>query len=142
MAVRFAAVHHADQVDSEGSNKFAPSTQLIRGPFCGTRDRWEDKEVRAMSKRKIVILNGAKNGDDYLASPFSVLNDIVDHDNDDVKCYHLKEIKLAHCIGCFGCWIKTPGVCVASDESREIIQSVIQSVMTILFTPVAFGGYS
>jgi hypothetical protein len=33
---RFAAVHHADQVDSDGSNKFAPSTQLIRWPLGQT----------------------------------------------------------------------------------------------------------
>ncbi len=95
-----------------------------------------------MSNRKIVILNGAKNGDDHLSSPFSVLTDILNHNNDDVKCYHLKEIKLAHCIGCFGCWIKTPGVCVASDESWEIIQTILQSDMTIFFSPVTFGGYS
>ena len=95
-----------------------------------------------MSNKKIVILDGTGNGDDYLAYPFSVLTDILDYDNADVKCYHLKDIKLAHCTGCFGCWIKTPGICVASDEGREIIQTIIRSDMTILFTPVTFGGYS
>ena len=95
-----------------------------------------------MSNKKIVILNGTGNGDDYAASPFSVLTELLDHENADVRCYHLKEIKLAHCIGCFGCWIKTPGICVASDEGREIIQTIIRSDMTILFTPVTFGGYS
>ena len=89
-----------------------------------------------MSNKKIVILNGTGNGDDYAASPFSALTDLLDHENADVRCYHLKEISLAHCIGCFGCWIKTPGICVASDEGREIIQTIIRSDMTILFTPV------
>lgn len=95
-----------------------------------------------MSNKKIVILDGTGTGDDYLASPFSVLTDVLDNANSDVQCYHLKEIKLAHCTGCFGCWIKTPGICVAFDEGREIIQTIIQSDMTILFTPVSFGGYS
>ena len=95
-----------------------------------------------MSNKKVVILDGTGNGDDYLVSPFSVLTDVLDNADSDVQCYHLKEIKLAHCTGCFGCWIKTPGICVASDEGREIIQAIIQSDMTILFTPVTFGGYS
>lgn len=106
------------------------------------KDRLEEKEVKAMSNRKIVILNVARSGDDYLASCFSVLTDILDHEYTDVKYYHLKEIKLVHCTGCFGCWIKKPGACVTSDESAEILQSIIQSDMTILFTPVTFGGYS
>ncbi|MCK4819737.1 hypothetical protein KA005_28480, partial [bacterium] len=62
-----------------------------------------------MSNKKIVILDGTGNGDDYLAYPFSVLTDILVAQPVNKKCYHLKEIKLAHCDGCFGCWIKTPG---------------------------------
>ena len=95
-----------------------------------------------MSNKKVVILDGTGNGDDFLASPFSVLTDLLNRDNADVKCYQLKELNLAHCTGCFGCWVKTPGICVASDEGREIIQTVIRSDMTIFFTPVTFGGYS
>ncbi len=95
-----------------------------------------------MSKKKIVILDGTGSGDDYLANSFSVLTGILDYDHADVKCYHLKDIKLAHCSGCFGCWIKTPGICVAPDEGREIIQTIIRSDMIILFTPVTYGGYS
>jgi len=95
-----------------------------------------------MSNKKIVILDGPGNGDEYLASPFSVLIDLLEHDNAELRCYHLKEIKLAHCTGCFGCWVKTPGICVSADKGREIVQSIIQSDITILFTPVTFGGYS
>ena len=95
-----------------------------------------------MSNKKVVILNGAGNGDDYLAAPFSVLTDLLEHDDAEVRCYDLKDMKLAHCKGCMDCWIKTPGICVAADEGREIIQTIIQSDMTILFTPVTFGGYS
>jgi len=95
-----------------------------------------------MSNKKVIILDGTGNGDDYLANPLSVLTDILNYDNADVKCYRLKDIKLANCTGCFGCWIKTPGICVAHDEGREIIQAIIRSDMVILFTPVTFGGYS
>jgi hypothetical protein len=48
-----------------------------------------------MSNKNIVILDGSGNDDDYLASPFSSLIDLFEHNNNDVRCYHLKEIKLA-----------------------------------------------
>jgi len=93
-----------------------------------------------MSNKKIVVLNGTGEEDNNLEYPFSVLTEVLA--DADVKYYHLKEIKLAHCTGCFGCWTKTPGVCEIPDEGREISQAIIQSDMTILFTPVTFGGYS
>ena len=95
-----------------------------------------------MFKKKIVVLNGARNGDDFLAYPFSILTNILDHDYADVKYYHLKDIKLSHCDGCYGCWLETPGICVKSDEQRDIIKTIIRSDITILFSPVTFGGYS
>ena len=95
-----------------------------------------------MPNKKIVILDGTGRGDDYLAYPFSVLTDILSNESSDLKCYHLKDIQLAHCTGCFGCWVKTPGICTKPDEGREIIQNIIQSDMTVLFSPVTFGGYS
>jgi multimeric flavodoxin WrbA len=102
----------------------------------------QDLDGSNMSNKKVVILNGTGNGDDCFDSPFSVLMDILNHNNADVSVYRLKDLTLAHCTGCFGCWVKTPGTCVASDEGRKIIQSVIQSDMTILYSPVTFGGYS
>ena len=95
-----------------------------------------------MSQKKVVILNGARNEDDDLTPPFSLLNNLLVNKASKIHCYHLKEIKLAHCTGCFGCWVKTPGICVANDKGREIIQAVIGSDVVILFTPVTFGGYS
>ena len=28
--------------------------------------------------------------------------------------------KIKHCIGCFGCWVKTPGACVIRDEYGDM----------------------
>ncbi|MCD4743529.1 MAG: NAD(P)H-dependent oxidoreductase [Desulfobacteraceae bacterium] len=95
-----------------------------------------------MFNKKIVIIDGSGNEDNDLTSPLAVLIDLLTQDKADVKCYNLKKIKLAHCIGCFGCWIKTPGICMMPDEGKQIIQAIIQSEMTILFSPVTFGGYS
>jgi multimeric flavodoxin WrbA len=54
----------------------------------------------------------------------------------------MDEIKLAHCIGCFGCWVKTPGECIHKDAGREIARDIINSHTVVLLSPVVFGGYS
>ncbi|MFM7886652.1 MAG: hypothetical protein ACKPCM_08180 [Pseudanabaena sp.] len=59
-----------------------------------------------------------------------------------VQSYHLQDIKMGSCVGCFGCWLKTPGICLEPDIGLEIAQAVVQSDTTLLITPVTFGGYS
>jgi len=95
-----------------------------------------------MVNKKIVVIDGSGTEDNDLTSKFTVLIELLKQDMADVKCYHLKKIKLVHCIGCFGCWVKTPGICVMPDDGRKIIQTIIQSDMIILFSPITFGGYS
>jgi len=59
-----------------------------------------------------------------------------------VMPYILRDEKIAPCTGCFGCWIKTPGICVIDDVSRKIARDVVQSGILIYMTPITFGGYS
>ncbi|MEL6501924.1 MAG: flavodoxin family protein, partial [Cyanobacteria bacterium J06623_1] len=43
-----------------------------------------------------------------------------------VQLFPLREIKMGSCIGCFGCWLKTPGICLEPDAGRDIAQAVVQ----------------
>jgi multimeric flavodoxin WrbA len=45
-------------------------------------------------------------------------------------------------MGCFGCWVKTPGICVIDDDGREIAKKAAQGDLLVYLTPVTFGGYS
>ena len=54
----------------------------------------------------------------------------------------LRDEKIAYCIGCYGCWIKTPGECLVDDAGREVAKSLVQSDLVVFLTPVTFGGYS
>jgi multimeric flavodoxin WrbA len=54
----------------------------------------------------------------------------------------LRDIEIAPCMGCFGCWVQTPGVCVIDDNAREVTRKMIQSDLVLYFTPITFGGYS
>jgi len=60
----------------------------------------------------------------------------------EVECYCLREIDISPCLGCFGCWVKTPGVCVIDDTARGIAERVIGSNLLVYLTPITFGGYS
>jgi multimeric flavodoxin WrbA len=88
-----------------------------------------------------VILNGARGGDlkvdevtDVLASKLQSLGH--------VDVFKLREIKIAECLGCFGCWVKTPGECVINDREREITKKLLYADLKIYVTPIVFGGYS
>ena len=49
---------------------------------------------------------------------------------------------LAFCMGCFGCWVKTPGECVIQDKMKEINKSFINSDAVIYLSPIVFGQFS
>jgi multimeric flavodoxin WrbA len=95
-----------------------------------------------MTEKKVVILDGAGSADGDLSPILDVLSHALQADGAQVEIFPLREMKLAHCLGCFGCWVKTPGICVEADGGGEIVKAIIRSDVTVLFTPVTFGGYS
>jgi len=54
----------------------------------------------------------------------------------------LRDIEIAPCMGCFGCWVQTPGVCLIDDDAREVTRKIIGSDLVVYVTPITFGGYS
>lgn len=50
--------------------------------------------------------------------------------------------KVQHCIGCFGCWIKTPGRCVIQDRCIVMPSYLAQCSEVIVVSPIVYGGYS
>lgn len=91
---------------------------------------------------KAIILNGVRKDDNALDSVHEIIVDEITGIGWEVKSFALREKKIAYCLGCFDCWVKTPGVCRFNDDGREIAGQFIQSDLSILFTPVTFGGYS
>ena len=91
---------------------------------------------------KAVILNGAQKDDNALNSIHDIIVDELTSIGWEVTSYALRERTIRHCVGCFGCWVKTPGICRFKDDAREIAREFIQSDWSVFFTPVTFGGYS
>jgi multimeric flavodoxin WrbA len=59
-----------------------------------------------------------------------------------VETVPLADTPICSCKGDFGCWVKTPGVCVIDDEARDIARKVVASDLWVHFTPITFGGPS
>ncbi len=60
----------------------------------------------------------------------------------EVESMTLRDMEVHHCVGCFGCWVQTPGECMIDDSAREVARTFIASDLVVFFTPVTFGGYS
>lgn len=91
---------------------------------------------------RAVILNGAFAGDDVCASAEADLASAFAGLGWEVECLRLRELTIAYCKGCFGCWVKTPGVCPTRDDAGSVTRSLVRSDLAVLLTPVVFGGYS
>jgi multimeric flavodoxin WrbA len=89
-----------------------------------------------------VILNGAFAGDDTCASVEAELAAAFAGLGWGVECLRLRDLTIAYCKGCFGCWITTPGICPTRDDAGTVTRSFVRSDLTVLLTPVVFGGYS
>lgn len=89
-----------------------------------------------------VILDGSERDDSATGMVHQVINDQLSQFDWTVESLPLCDLKVADCRGCFGCWTRTPGVCVIDDAGRDIAKSVVQCDLLIFLTPVTFGGYS
>ncbi|MFQ9922208.1 MAG: flavodoxin family protein [Beduini sp.] len=50
--------------------------------------------------------------------------------------------KIKPCIGCFGCWIKTPGTCIIKDGYEHTGAVLSQADKVIIISQCVYGGYS
>jgi len=91
---------------------------------------------------KTVIFNGAKEGDQTINVIEKTIVDQLTKEGWEVEPLELRNMHIANCLGCFGCWVKTPGTCVINDDGRETTRKAIQSDLMVWLTPVTFGGYS
>ena len=97
-----------------------------------------------MSSRQTVILDGSRSEDVMSDSILTLLSEVLrQYGADKIETFKLRHIRINPCLGCFNCWLKTPGQCVHhGDKGGEILQAILKSNKVILYTPIVFGGYS
>ena len=52
---------------------------------------------------------------------------ILPETGSDVKIVDLSRLQIRPCIGCFGCWTKTPGKCVIRDDAVRVYPLIARS---------------
>lgn len=93
--------------------------------------------------KRILLLNGnpdAGNGafDAYCAS---VTEALVETGNE-VRSLLLRDMKIGDCLGCYDCWLKTPGICVRRDDHVEVLKGYVWGDLVVLASPVRMGFVS
>ena len=54
----------------------------------------------------------------------------------------LRDQNMSRCTGCFGCWVKKPGLCIYQDDSQKVAGRIANAQLLVMLTPITFGGYS
>ncbi len=87
---------------------------------------------------KITILNGnpaPSAFDSYLAQ----LESALQTGGHAVTRLDLRGLPLRPCVGCWGCWVKTPGECVSRDASLAMDRAVINADFVLWAAPLRMG---
>ena len=92
---------------------------------------------------KYLILNGNPSGDKgdidrYIEN----LADKIRSSGYNTEVLVLRDLKIKPCIGCFTCWVKTPGICSIRDDAPEVARKYIAADHVILASPLIMGFLS
>ncbi|MDR2638279.1 MAG: NAD(P)H-dependent oxidoreductase [Helicobacteraceae bacterium] len=74
-----------------------------------------------------------------IKSPNAIIAPKIDRDNTIVIS---DNGKIRPCIGCFGCWIKTPAECVINDGYNNMGELISKCDKVIIASRCYYGGYS
>ncbi len=95
-----------------------------------------------MENIRALVLNGEMDKGIDLSVASQILIEGLTDKGFEVEEKKLKEIEIKPCMGCYACWIKTPGKCIIDDYGRELVSEMINSQLVVYLTPVIYGGYS
>lgn len=62
-------------------------------------------------------------------------------DDPSVEWIDLSKLRISNCIGCFGCWTKTPGKCVIRDDAVTVYPKIAASRRVLYVSRVKYGSY-
>jgi len=90
---------------------------------------------------KITILDGNPNAsneqfDGYLQR----LASAMEAGGHEVAELTLREMEIEQCVGCFGCWVKTPGECaVHEDDIEKVLRAMVNSDFVLYASTIVMG---
>jgi len=94
------------------------------------------------TKMKIMVINGSprieKSNTIKLTNAF--IDGLNEAGNNTVEKIDVYKKNIKPCQGCFGCWKKTPGKCVISDDMEEIYIKYFETELIIWSFPLYYYG--
>lgn len=91
---------------------------------------------------KVLLISDNSCTDETGETISKKLLELFTEEKDEYTHFKLKHEDMNHCIGCFNCWLKTPGMCIFNDVGREVTKSYIQNEVVIFVSPIKYGCYS
>lgn len=58
----------------------------------------------------------------------------------EINLMYVHDLEIKPCLGCFACWVKTPGICVQKDNMQDLLTKRQNADVMILATPVYVDG--
>jgi multimeric flavodoxin WrbA len=92
---------------------------------------------------RITILNGNPDKEnDFFEEYLEELQAFFASRKHEVKSHCLRELDMLPCSGCFGCWLKTPGLCVIPDDTDMLRRDTVHSDLVLLASSLKMGFIS
>lgn len=60
----------------------------------------------------------------------------------EIQVIDVTQRRISNCTGCFGCWTKTPGICVINDDARSICDQVARCERLMVVSRLTLGCYA
>ena len=80
---------------------------------------------------KSLVLNTL--GNDHTEQINALIKDI------EVEIIDTSDMKIAHCMGCNQCWLKTPGICAIKDDYEVILKKLVEADDLWIVSDTEFG---
>ena len=80
---------------------------------------------------KTLVLNTL--GNDYTDQIKALIQD------KEVEIIDTSDMKIAHCMGCNQCWLKTPGICAIKDDYEVILKKLVEADNLWIVSDTKFG---
>jgi putative NADPH-quinone reductase len=85
----------------------------------------------------VMAINGSPRKEK--SSTFHILTPLLDGMRSagaTTELTHLGQLHIKPCLGCFLCWVKTPGKCVQKDDMPELLERFVKADLVVFGTPL------
>ena len=90
----------------------------------------------------VLILDGSRQPVPALENVKMELRERLGGKGHQIEEIVLRDTSMHNCVGCFNCWVKSPGLCIYDDDGMKVANGIANSQLLVMLTPITFGGYS